>query len=998
MGEKINKKRIISLFVALTCIFSLLPTSFGGKEVQAATVNADGGTTLDISAPEYALTVTGTKLDGNTIDKEVKVDSTKTIYNTQGRFKDFQINLPKYKQEAVDKKTEKDELQGKITEIETTTKIDRTIDIVSINKIKKANLSDEKDGLGVIISPTQNKSTNGEVTNGITIDNLPLGTNEVMYEITEKTTVNVKTIVHKINADGTYEKDTENDSKPIIESITSKETPITIEHGENYAQGKIKKIDFKSYVGSKGTYLDDLKGGKTNKNKVPFLYTKELLTTDTESFFTYEHIVNDQIQNLDYIINFDESFKLDGAKVWMDGISSTASTSGNILEGALEKTDSKIMVIKMPNNGTLGKNYAIKLKFTDENSSNDYTLRKLDIQSKYNNEEIISQEKNYLNKQFKDVSIPGESKRYEGKIYLDKNAGKVKITPNIGKTDGYVVKLSNHYLDEYGKIKIKQQDFDKFVSFSDSTSEKPNANVIYMDIYEGKESSDQLGALLATYELQVVFNGDEQPSKFNFDNIILKEANGGKKEINFNSSIHKYDLYVNDPSQKVRITYEDGLVETVARVKVNGIEESIQRYGSSEFDLSNSGGRQLTIAVYKDGNLASDKYVFNIQGDSNDGGEEIPGAQNAYLSYLNFNTGDLKKEDGTSGFSRETLNYDLVVKPDTKVVDVTAIVDEPKANITEAKVVETGEIYNLTSGTKSQIPLQESGITTLQIVVTAENGKDKKMYTVVIKHDGRSNNADLKDIELNTGDYEFNSKHDTFKARVDQDVKSVKVKPIPVDENYSSITVDGEKFTGSPISISLKGQWKTEVDIVVVAEDKSTKKTYELTIYRTNDPLDDIKDPDDDDDDDDDDDKDDAYYDESNKIWIDMSKYEEWGKVKGKYIYFDKRGRQVKDAWVKVDGKWFYVNKSGYRDDGWRKESDGRWYYLDSNGRMITGWFYDKERGNQYYFNANGSMQVGWLYLGGNWYYFESDGRMLQNEKAYIDDRWYSFSNFGIMY
>lgn len=137
MGEKINKKRIISLFVALTCIFSLLPTSFGVNEVQAATTNTSGRSTLDITGPQYALTVSGTKLEGNTIDTDVKVDSTKTIYNTQGRFKDFQIDLPKYKQEVTDKKTDKDELQGKITEVETITKIDRTIDIASINKIKK---------------------------------------------------------------------------------------------------------------------------------------------------------------------------------------------------------------------------------------------------------------------------------------------------------------------------------------------------------------------------------------------------------------------------------------------------------------------------------------------------------------------------------------------------------------------------------------------------------------------------------------------------------------------------------------------------------------------------------------------------------------------------------------------------------------------------------------------------------------------------------------------
>ncbi|AOR24544.1 cadherin-like beta sandwich domain-containing protein [Clostridium taeniosporum] len=986
MGEKINKKRIISLFVALTCMFSLLPVQFGTIKVQAAT-------SLDINGSQYALNVTGTKLEGNTIDTGVKVDSTKTIYNTQGRFKEFQIDLPKYKNEIVEpKKTERDDVKGEITETEQKTIIDRKIDINSINRIGKEDLKD----IDVITEQTQTKSISGDIVNGVRIDNIPLGTNEVMYKITEKTTVITTKTVFKVNVDGTTSLISGPTTSQTQEELVSSPTPITIEHAENYAQGKIKKIDFKSYVGSKDNYDNQPDNG--GKNKVPFLYDKELLTTDTESFFTYEHIVNDQVQNLQYAINFEESFNLNGAKVWMDGASKGDITSnGNVITGSLQKTDSKIMVIKMPtssggsgDDNTLGKNYAIKMKFIDENASNDYTLRKLDIESKYND---ITDATNYIEKEFKDVTVPGQSKRYEGKIHLDKNSGKVKITPQFGKESGYVVKLSNHYIDEYGNIRIKQQDFDKFVSFNNSDKE----NIIYMDVYEGSDNSDELGALLATYELKVVLEGEKSAFDFGFGNTILKDANGGTKEVNFNSSVHKYDLYVTDPSKKVTITYKTGLPESNAVIKVNGISENIPIIGGvAEFDLNKSGGKQLTISVYKDGNLVSDKYIFNVQGDSDDGEGELPSAQNAYLSYLNFSTGDLKNEDGNSGFLRETLNYDLLVKPDTKIVDVTAIVDEPKASITEAKVVETGEIYNLTSGTKGQIPLQASGTTTLQIVVTAENGKDKKKYTVVINHDDRGNNADLKDIELSTGEYEFDSDDDEIKVRVDQDVKKIKVKPIPVDSNYSNIIVDGEKFTGDAISVSLQGQWKTEIDIDVIAEDRSTEKTYTLIIYRSNDSLDDIKDPDYDDDDEEDDD--DAYYDESSRIWIDMSKYEEWAKIKGKYIYFDKRGRQVKDAWVKVEGEWFYVNKYGHRTTGWKKESDGRWYYLDRNGRMTIGWFYDKDSRSQYYFNGNGTMHVGWLYMGGNWYYFDSSGKMLQNEKAYIDGDWYSFSTFGIMY
>ncbi|MBW6410778.1 cadherin-like beta sandwich domain-containing protein [Clostridium weizhouense] len=996
MGKKISKKRIISLFLAFTCIFSLLPTPFGGYGEQA---NAATTPTLDISGADYALTVTGTALEGNTADTDgVKVDNTKTVYTTRGRFKDFQIDLPTYKEQSVEKESE--EKNNTKIEKEITTTIKRTIEIQTINRMTP----DEFNTLGCTIEPTQTKLSNGTVKNGVTIKELPLGSNEVVYKVKETKDVSVKETVYDINIDDkgnkTYIQKSEGTTPLPQEVLNSKDATITMEHASEYAQGKIRKINFSSYVGSKDIYKLNK---DEDKNKVPFLYKKELITTETESFFTYEHVVNDQINSLDYEISFEESFNLDGAVVWMDGAKdSDIQSNGNKLTGFLTKTDSKILVISIPNDKGLGKNYAIKLKFKDENSKEDYTLRKVDIESKYNNDEILAAQTNYIGKEFYDITEKGDSKRFTGKIHLDKRAGKVRIAPTFGAQSGFVVKASNHYIDEYGKVQIKQQDFDKYVSFTDSTSTKPNANVIYLDVYQGSDSSDQLGALIATYELEVVFNGESSVFNFNFGNATLKEANGGTQAISFNSSIHKYDFYVNNPTSKVNINFETSLNLAVAQVKVNGNEYSIQKGGNLDLDLSKSGGTQMTIIPYKDGRPASEKYIFNIQGEGDDGGDpETPSEQNAYLGSLNFSTGDLKQENGNIGFTRETLNYDLIVKTGVSKLDVTAIVDEPGARISETKIMETGDTYDLVSGTKHEISLQEVGQTTLQITVTAKNGKDKKMYTITIKADERSNNAKLKNVELNTGDYTFKPDNSSCKVRVDQDVRSIKVKPIPEDENYSKITVDGNKFSGTPISVSLKGQWKTEIDIDITAEDGTTTKTYTLKIYRTNDDIDDIKDPDDDDDDDDDDDnsnKNDAYYDESNKIWIDLSKYEEWAKVNGKYVYFDKRGRQVKDAWVKVDASWYFVNKSGYRLTGWKQETDGKWYYLNDNGKMVTGWFYDKESGKQHYFNPNGTMKTGWLSLGGYWYYFDATGKLLKNENAYIDGRWYSFSNYGTMY
>ncbi|SFC85228.1 cadherin-like beta sandwich domain-containing protein [Clostridium uliginosum] len=980
MGKKNNKKRIISLLITFMCIFSLLPTSWGGysEKANASTPSGAG----------YEITVGGVKLDTNTQDPSNTVgqdSNDKSIYITKGRFKSFEISIPDNPKDTIENK--ESTLGNITTKIETTTKIERKLELTTINKMSL----DDTQKLGCTVTDNV-----GLTKNGLEIHDLPLGINEIGYKIKETTTITNKKTTYTTDDKGNISNSTEVTEGPTSASQYTKEEAITIEHASVYAQDKIDKIDFSSYIGKKDANIEN-----TEKNKVPFLYKKQLETTETETFFTYEHIVNDQISTLDYVINFQESFNLDSARVWMDGIEDlTVQKNGNKLIGSLSKTDSKIMVISIPNDNNLGKNYAIKLKFKDENSTDDYTLRGVKIDSKYYSD-IITDNENYIGKSFEDLGKKGGTKVYKGQITLDKRAGKVKITPTFGAKSGYVIKASNHYINDYGGTTIKQQDFDQYVSFSDSTSTKENANVIYLDVYKGSSDSDVLGDPLATYQLEVKFSGEESNFNFAFDNAILKEANGGTTPIPFNSSTYKYDFYLTDPTKPANIkftTIGNFLDGAIAKVTVNGQEEVVNKDGNLSLDLSKCAGKQMIIRPYKNGNPVGDKYIFNIQGDGKDPeNPEVPSKENAYLSSLSFSTGDLKKDDGTAGFSKETLNYDLTVKKDNKKIDVTAVTDELKANITEAKVVETGKTYALTSGSKMEIPLQETGETTLQIIVTAENGKTKKLYTVTIKQDARSSNAKLKNVELNPGDFNFDPDNDTCKVRVDPDVKSIKVKPIPEDENYSNITVDGEKFTSSPISVSLKGQWKTEIEIKITSEDGTKTETYTLNIYRTNDDINDIKDPNDDNNNEDNN-KNDAYYDESNKIWIDLSKYEEWAKVKGNYIYFDNKGRQVKDAWVKVEKIWYYVNSSGYRATGWKQETDGRWYCLDNNGKMQIGWYYDKNRGNQYYFNANGIMKTGWLLSGGSWYYFDGSGRMLQNERAYIDGQWYSFSSYGMMY
>ena len=74
--------------------------------------------------------------------------------------------------------------------------------------------------------------------------------------------------------------------------------------------------------------------------------------------------------------------------------------------------------------------------------------------------------------------------------------------------------------------------------------------------------------------------------------------------------------------------------------------------------------------------------------------------------------------------------------------------------------------YDLVSGEASELPLNTSGKTTVNIVVTAQDGTTIKTYTVVIKNNTKSSNVNLKNVILNVGDYTFNSTNDTTKVRV----------------------------------------------------------------------------------------------------------------------------------------------------------------------------------------------------------------------------------------
>ena len=93
----------------------------------------------------------------------------------------------------------------------------------------------------------------------------------------------------------------------------------------------------------------------------------------------------------------------------------------------------------------------------------------------------------------------------------------------------------------------------------------------------------------------------------------------------------------------------------------------------------------------------------------------------------------------------------------------------------------------------------------------------------------------MKNVITDNGDFTFDPEADPNKIRVDQAITKLNVSPVPEDSK-SKITVNGEKFSGTPITVDLKGSQETDMEIVVTSEDGSDSKTYSFQIYRTDTP------------------------------------------------------------------------------------------------------------------------------------------------------------------
>ncbi|WP_341301991.1 cadherin-like beta sandwich domain-containing protein [Lysinibacillus sp. FSL H8-0500] len=171
-------------------------------------------------------------------------------------------------------------------------------------------------------------------------------------------------------------------------------------------------------------------------------------------------------------------------------------------------------------------------------------------------------------------------------------------------------------------------------------------------------------------------------------------------------------------------------------------------------------------------------------------------------------------------FTPNEENYTVQVDTSVTTVDVAAITTDSQASFTINGKQTTEETISLAAGQTKIIP----------IVVTAQDGKTTKTYTLTVTR-APSSDATLKSLTTSSGTVSplFTPNEENYTVQVDTSVTTVDVAAITMD-SQASFTINGKQTIEETISLAA-GQTKI-IPIVVTAQDGKTTKTYTLTVTR----------------------------------------------------------------------------------------------------------------------------------------------------------------------
>ena len=179
----------------------------------------------------------------------------------------------------------------------------------------------------------------------------------------------------------------------------------------------------------------------------------------------------------------------------------------------------------------------------------------------------------------------------------------------------------------------------------------------------------------------------------------------------------------------------------------------------------------------------------------------------------------------------------LDVDFDSGITDYTMTVDNSVASISLDLVTAHGSATvvvtaNGVEAPADNIPLTEGGSTVITVVVTAQDGRTTKTYTIRVSR-APSANADLAGLTVSEGslDSDFEPGTTSYSVAVANSVSSLSVFPRAANANATvTVKVNGVEAPADNIPLTEGGT--TVITLLVTAQDGTTTRTYTIRVTR----------------------------------------------------------------------------------------------------------------------------------------------------------------------
>ena len=294
----------------------------------------------------------------------------------------------------------------------------------------------------------------------------------------------------------------------------------------------------------------------------------------------------------------------------------------------------------------------------------------------------------------------------------------------------------------------------------------------------------------------------------NLSNISLSS---GTLSPVFASGTTNYTATVSNATNSITLTPTTSDANAVVTVNGNPVASGV---ASGSLNLNVGSNLVTTVVTAQDG-VTVNTYTVNVT-------RAAVISNNAALSNLAVSAGTLSPV-----FASGTISYTSSVN--FSVISLTVTPTTADVNAT----VKVNGVTVSSGAASTAIPLLV-GLTTINTVVTAQDGSTTKTYTINVTRAAASNNSSLSNITLSTGTLSpaFAGATGTYNVSVGNATSSITLTPATADAN-ATVTVNGSAVTsGSPSGALGLSVGTTGIVVLVTAQDGIAQTTYTVNVTR----------------------------------------------------------------------------------------------------------------------------------------------------------------------